>query len=283
MLRPGRRCAGPDADTEMTMMRVQFRCDPTLVDILPRPVAARAALPEWLRRMPATAPSETHGHDVRTVKQCPPFVDAMMHGFVIPLPCEVTVTDGQLSWDWPLPKLVTKEHTRSPISFHAPAQLAGSPLHNASCVAVKFHCFWTIELEAGWSLFATHPVNRADLPFRTLTGIVDSDSFHDVGIFFPALWVDPGFAGTLPAGTPVAQCFPVRREALDLAFAPFTPDEARRYADTGSAIKGEPGHYRKHHRARSSGGELGAQDRRIEDESPGARGDERMGDGAERA
>ena len=64
---------------------------------------------------------------------------------------------------------------------------------------MKFNSFWTIELEPGYSLFATHPVNRADLPFRLLTGIVDSDRFTDVGILFPAVWTDANFEGVLPA------------------------------------------------------------------------------------
>ena len=60
---------------------------------------------------------------------------------------------------------------------------------------IKFNSFWTIELEEGWSLLAMHPANRLDLPFRLLTGVVDSDRFNDIGIFFPALWTDAGFSG----------------------------------------------------------------------------------------
>jgi len=232
-------------------MRIKFRCDPALLDLLPRPALARAALPEWLRTMPASAFSPSHGHEVRTVKQCPPFIDAMMYGFVIPLPCDVHVSNGEMTWDWALPPLSVVDHTRSPISFHVPAQLEGSPLHSADQVAVKFNCFWTIELEPGWSLMATHPVNRSDLPFRTLSGLVDSDSFHDVGIFFPAVWLDKDFSGTLARGTPIAQCFPVPRQSLDLEFSGMTPDEAARYSQTGAAIKSEPGLYRKHYRGRA--------------------------------
>ena len=61
--------------------------------------------------------------------------------------------------------------------------------------AIKFNSFWTIELEPDWSLFATHPVNRDDLPFRTISGLVDADRFHDGGINFPAIWTRPDFSG----------------------------------------------------------------------------------------
>ena len=86
-------------------MRVTFRCDPALIDRLARPIPARQTLPDWLRNMPGTAWSALHDEDVRTVKHCPPFVDAMAFGFVIPLPCDVTMRGGVLSWDWDLPRL----------------------------------------------------------------------------------------------------------------------------------------------------------------------------------
>ena len=75
-------------------MRMIFRCDPRLSEHLLRPVPARTALPDWLRAMPAKAHSEIHGRDIRTVKQCPPFVDAMAYGVMILLSCDVTVERG---------------------------------------------------------------------------------------------------------------------------------------------------------------------------------------------
>ncbi len=231
-------------------MRIVFRCDPALYDRLPRPVLARSVLPEWLRRMPAAAFSETHGQEVRTVKQCPPFVDAMAYGFIMPLACDVEMRDGVFSWRWDLPPLSVEAHPRSPLSFHVPAQVTGTPFHDTGRAIVKFNSFWTIELEPGYALFATHPVNRADLPFRLLTGLVDADRFNQVGILFPAVWVDPGFAGVLPAGTPVAQCFAVAREAPDLAFAPLSEEERQRYDATAAALLSKPGVYRRRYRAR---------------------------------
>ncbi len=67
-------------------MRMTFRCDPALEKHLPRPYPARSALPDWLRAMPAKAHSDIHGRDIRTVKQCPPFVDAMAYGVMIRCP-----------------------------------------------------------------------------------------------------------------------------------------------------------------------------------------------------
>src|SRR5437763_568402 len=89
-------CIGDDG-----AMKIVFRCDPALEAVLPRPQLAREALPGWLRSMAPRMPSEMHGRAIRTVKQCPPFVDAMAHGFVLGLPCDVEVVDGSFRWHWP--------------------------------------------------------------------------------------------------------------------------------------------------------------------------------------
>jgi len=231
-------------------MQITFRCDPALIDLLPRPQPAKAALPAWLRAMAPRSPSPLFGRPIRTVKQCPPFVDAMAHGFVVPLPCDVTVERGRFSWDWPLPALALHEHPRAPLSFHVPEQLLGSPLAHGNRSALKFNSFWTIELEPGWSLMAVHPINREDLPFRLLTGLVDADRFSDVGINFPAIWTDPDFCGVLARGTPVAQCYPVPREAPALVCEAMPEASRQRYDALATQILTGPGVYRKRYRAK---------------------------------
>jgi len=232
-------------------MKIVFRCDPALEAILPRPVPARQALPEWLRRMAPRVPSSMHGRPIRTVKQCPPFVDAMSHGFMVLLPCDLVCEAGGFRWHWPEAVPDLKDHPRAPLSFHVAEQLEGSPLADGDRSAIKFNSFWTIELDPGWSLMVSHPANRLELPFRTLTGLVDADGFHDVGINFPALWTDAEFRGVLPKGTPVAQCHPVRREPLELVCEPMTAGDQGRYDELAARIMAGPGVYRKGYRRKS--------------------------------
>lgn len=231
-------------------MRMIFRCDPALEQHLPRPIPARSVLPDWLRKMPSSAHSDIHGRDIRTVKQCPPFVDAMAYGVMILLPCDVAVDHGAFSWDWDIPAPSTEGHPRAPLSFHTASQLAGTPFARAGDAAIKFNSFWTIECTEGWSLFATHPVNRDDLPFRTITGLVDADRFHDGGINIPATWIKPDFNGVLPMGTPVAQCFAVPRDQTELVFESFDDEHRADYATTLSDVLAAPNVYRKRFRAR---------------------------------
>ena len=229
-------------------MNITFRCDPALIDLLPRPVPAKAALPAWLRAMAPRADSAVHGRSIRTLKQCPPFVDAMGHGFMILLPCDVHVHGGEFGWNWPLPPLGIEGHPRAPLSFHVPEQIAGSPLARGTQSAIKFNSFWTIELEPGWSLLAMHPANRDDLPFRLVTGLVDADRFFDVGINFPAVWIDPEFDGVLPRGTPIAQCCPVPREVPTLVCEPMSASHVAGYDALAEKIMAGPGVYRKGYR-----------------------------------
>jgi hypothetical protein len=231
-------------------MKITFRCDPALIDVLPRPIPARSGLPEWLRAMAPRRPSAVHGRAIRTVKQCPPFVDAMAHGFLVLLPCDVQVEAGRFDWNWAHPALVVEGHPRAPLSFHVPEQIEGSPLARGTQAAIKFNSYWTIELEPGWSLMAVHPVHRDELPFRLVTGLVDADRFHDVGINFPAVWIDPDFHGTLARGTPIAQCYPVPRDLPELVCEAMDGDAQQRYEALATRILAGPGVYRKGYRSK---------------------------------
>ena len=71
-------------------MSLTFRCPQELKGLLPEPVLASQGLPGWVRSMPAQAYSALVGGEDDTVKRCPPFIDAMTCGFLIPLVCDVT-------------------------------------------------------------------------------------------------------------------------------------------------------------------------------------------------
>lgn len=204
--------------------------------------------------MPANAPSELHdGADVRTLKQCPPLIDALGLGLLMPLVADVMVRDGVLSWDWDVPAMPDQLLVRSPIGFHVPEQTKGAPFELHAQMAVKFMSFWTLEVPKGWSILFTHPLNRLDLPFQTLAGVVDCDRFCDGLVHFPALWTDPAFEGVLPAGTPVAQAIPIPRGPLELSVTAQTTPQSQATAQLQEALQTQPGHYRKAYRASKPG------------------------------
>ena len=208
--------------------------------------------------MPPQAVNEISLHAEDTVKRCPPFIDAMTRGFLMPLICDLRIENGEMSWDNDaLPPGGSLGFARSPISFHGPHQLSGTPLFEADRFLIKFHNLWTIEAPDGYAVLFTHPHNRFDLPFTTLTGLVDSDRYHDNFIHFPAHWHDANFSGVLRKGTPVAQCFAVPREAPQLVFEDFDASHAETYAETVTEVLAAPGVYRKRFRARRGRSERG--------------------------
>jgi hypothetical protein len=235
-----------DDNEKMTLL---FRCPAELAGLLPPPVPAVEGLPDWFKAMPQKAFNAVTQDESQTVKRCPPFIDAMTYGFLIPLPCDVTVKDGEFSWALDLPVNSVNNFVRSPIAFHDASQVAGTPYHADDRLLIKFNNFWTIEAPAGYSLLFTHPVNRPELPFTTITGLVDSDLYTDNIVHFPAHWHDLDFNGVLPKGTPVAQCIPVKRASWTLQAGTLSDDEAARIRNLSRAIGEESGIYRRQFRA----------------------------------
>ena len=229
-------------------MSVTFSCPPELEAILPRPIPAVLGLPEWFKAMPQKTFNPSLGEDSQTVKRCPPFIDAMTYGFLIPLAADLKVADGEFTWDWALPGSGTAAYAHSPVDFHDPSQVAGSPLFEDDRYVIKFNNFWTIQTPPGYALLFTHPVNRTDLPFTTISGLVDCDTFSDSLLNFPARWHDANFNGVLPKGTPVAQCLPVKREIWTATFGAMSPEAAERLNATRSAMARETGVYRRQFR-----------------------------------
>ena len=235
---------------QLNQMTLTFRCPPALENVLPRPIPAVLGLPDWFKTLPAKAFNPTMGKDVETVKKCPPFIDAMTYGFLIPLAIDLKVEDGEFTWNFDVPEGIVSEYSHSPIGFHDPSQVAGTPFFDDDCFIIKFNNFWTIEAPPGYSLLFTHPLNRVDLPFTTLTGLVDCDTFSDSPVNFPARWHDAAFNGVLPKGTPVAQVFAVPRDAPRLEFESFDEPHQRTYEKTVAKVLESPNVYRKHFRAR---------------------------------
>jgi hypothetical protein len=233
----------------MDNLTITYRCPPELAQVLPRPIPAVLGLPDWFKAMPQKAFSSVLQTEQMTVKKCPPFIDAMTCGFLVPLIADLRVENGTFSWDRDVPSGALMNYSRSPIDFHDNSQLSGTPFFDEDRFVIKFTNFWTFEVPAGYSLLITHPFNRHDLPFVTLTGLVDADAYRDNFINFPAHWRDFEFTGVLPRGTPVAQCVPMRRDAWTARFECIEGEAVGRLQELSRAVLQETGVYRHRFRA----------------------------------
>jgi hypothetical protein len=238
-----------DSENDADEMTLTFRCAAGFEEVLERPIPAVRGLPDWFKALPLKSYNPTMGAETQTVKRCPPFIDAMTYGFLMPLAADLEVRDGEFNWNFEVPKGVVSEYTHSPIGFHDSSQVVGTPLEDEDRFIIKFNNFWTIEAPPGYSVLFTHPVNRTDLPFTTLTGLVDCDRFSTTPVNFPARWHDPNFNGVLPRGTPVAQCLPVKRETWVARFETLSTEANAHLIDTRDAIRREADVYRHQFRA----------------------------------
>jgi hypothetical protein len=231
--------------TKTEALTLKFSCPVELEGKLPPPVPASLGLPDWLKAMPTKAFSSINLREEETVKRCPPVVDAMTTGFLLPLICDLKVENGAISWDHDLPAGGLLDYPRSPISFHDAGQVTGTPLFDTDRFVIKFHNLWTVEAPEGYAVYFTHPANRFDLPFTTLSGLVDCDSYTDTWIHFPAHWHDTSFEGVLPKGTPIAQCIPVKRDNWIVETSCFTADKTQAVQAFRNEMRGATGLYRR--------------------------------------
>jgi hypothetical protein len=77
---------------------------------------------------------------------------------------------------------------------------------------LEFNWFpnWCIQTPKGYSSIFMHPINRIDLPFYTLGGVIDTDKWGEAGNH-PFL-LKKNWEGIIPKNTPIIQVIPFKRE-----------------------------------------------------------------------
>jgi hypothetical protein len=174
------------------------------------PVPASKVIPEWYKKSEPYLAGEKKpiGDGNRapaTLKRCMPFFDAMTSGYIIPSMCDVYVNqvDGQPNFEWT---------AYSQVEFHPIEQAPYHPDNKHHQVAIpKWNSPWSIKTPKGYSCLFVTPFNH-DLPFTIFSGVVDTDTYQ-VPVAFPFVLKEPNFEGMIPAGTPIAQVIPFKRES----------------------------------------------------------------------
>jgi hypothetical protein len=178
----------------------------------PNPVPAIKNLPEWYKNTSPYTNGESlfmksPGNAMLTVKKCVPFLEAMSAGYYILLNSDVFVDEAGNSdflFNWSVEGLTIVES-------HNPAQFGELDIpQEYHQVAYKWINPWLTKTPKGYSCLFTHPQNIFDLPFISISGVVDTDTY-DLPVNFPFL-LKRGFTGIIPKGTPIAQVIPFKRE-----------------------------------------------------------------------
>jgi hypothetical protein len=194
------------------------------------PSPAKNFLPDWYKD--ATFFRTSNRFDPRKesflpdlgFKSCISFFDGITLGYTITLWTDIWITvdpeeetKSKLSWTGTLAPVEVRDQNLNPT---LPIPMGCADTHLAWRVP------WAVKLPAGYSALYTHPINRFDLPFVTVTGVIDNDKFTSGGNF--PVFIKKDFYGVIPAGTPIAQVFPFKREEWKAELNPNLYEESAR-------------------------------------------------------
>jgi hypothetical protein len=207
---------------------------------MPKP--ASTALASWYKKMPLHLDGEkvtalaqsTADVSNLTLKGCSPFLDGLTAGYMFSLPFDVEFrkkADGFFDIRW-----ATEVHY---IATHGADQTPGlpSPIGGSKDV-FKWRPRWRIITPRGYSALFTHPINRHDLPFRTFSGVVDTDTYN-IDVDFPFQVLDDKLEDIyiLKKGTPICQVIPFKRDSWSSKSLPADENQTRKnYFDLKSQI-----------------------------------------------
>ena len=179
------------------------------------PGPIRKTIPEWYRQADRFVRDPSTGKvwempdgkgKSPTWKACPAVFDILGTGYTCKTPCDIEFgldTQGNIQ-----ARVLDPQHQNFLFDRPPLEQFVTPPGYHAKHFA--WLPDWAVELPEGYSACYMHPLNRFELPFITTNGIVDNDKGVLPGAM-PFFFLK-GITGILPAGTPIAQILPFRRE-----------------------------------------------------------------------
>jgi hypothetical protein len=172
---------------------------------------AKTVIPEWYKDIVGFNEKNMQfdgNIPLKSAKNCIALLDSLTSGYVIKLWRDVHIEkmeDGHLYIRWPI-----ADDDSGVVDFR------NNPYNNIPIPAghssdkVSWNLPYVFKLPPGYSALFTHPLNRFDLPFITMSGIIDLDSgMYEGNLPF---FIKDDFTGLIPAGTPIAQIIPFKRD-----------------------------------------------------------------------
>jgi len=177
------------------------------------PSLAKDLLPSWYKELQPyegkkNVSISSGGFTNSTAKKCMPLFDAMSAGYIIKTHTDINIVRnevGQPTFEWPDQEI---------IRFHSIFQVQTYPGIPKNQDIPKFVSPWSISTDRGYSCWFKNPANSPGSPIKIFEGVVDTDTYS-AAIHFPFV-LDQNFVGIIPAGTPIAQVIPFKRESFKM-------------------------------------------------------------------
>jgi hypothetical protein len=189
--------------------------------IFDNPIPAKDEIPEWYKKQNRYTGGEKvlspeKGTYNTTIKACMPVFDLISAGYIIKTPADIMVTigqDGAPNFSWAI-----NDYTC--IESHGPMQYDSFNIPKEfHPIGYKFINPWITQTPKGYSSIFMSPILRDDLPFQCLPAIVDTDN-HPTPVNFP-FFLRKDFEGLIPAGTPMIQIIPFKRQSWEISINKF--------------------------------------------------------------
>lgn len=205
------------------MKSLKFIANEEYIDILP-PVPSSKLIPKWYRDgdmyihnqtgVRLENNSENAGPGMRS---CMPFFDSLASGYMLVTWCDLEITkNSEEEFEY---NYIEKNDNGDWIKASGNPDMVGIRTGDVGITIPRPEGFarhhlvwkgkWGVELPKGWSMLFTHPLNQYDLPFFSLSGIIDSDMFSPSGNL--PFFIKKGWTGIIPKGTPLIQLIPIKR------------------------------------------------------------------------
>jgi len=205
--------------------KIEFILDPNFTLPINIPIPAASILPNWWKDGESFINRESGALDIDRadlksagMKSCMPFLDALNSGYFLTtwVDIEVIKNDGvEIEYKY-LDKNSKGEHIYSATDWRMVKERTGAIGYTIPRPAGHSHNHmvwdskWGWKVPKGWSVLVTHPLNQAQLPFTTLSAIVDSDRFVPNGNI--PFFIKENWTGVIEKGTPFAQLIPINRQ-----------------------------------------------------------------------
>lgn len=170
---------------------------------------AKFFIPEWYRNQPV---EERKASKIKQLpmdpnfRSCSPFLDSFTLGYMITLPVDIAIMQDKngpvITWSGTHVEPIIERPTSS--NQNLPTPNGFSSKHYAWQIAN------TLKIPEGYSALITNPLNRLDLPFVTLSGVVDGEMVLHGGNM--PVFISSSFEGLIKQGTPIAQVILFKRE-----------------------------------------------------------------------
>ena len=206
-------------------MKIQFI--PSSIEterVVPPPNPSHNYIPQWYRdkkKRDGKSIFEAAKNGDMGLKSCVPFLDAMTSGYIQETWCDIIIERddnlGYATYHYSFgPEILG---IRDNVSINLDTNIY---MPNEFVWKVQ----WIPKLPKGWSLLVTSPFNNHTLPFEVASGIIDSDNFFHVPSGSLPFYVKKQKDGKLfiPAGTPMYQLTPIKREVWQSEVMKFDED-----------------------------------------------------------